>query len=335
MADKTETAAFVYVAPDAAHAFAKTLIASYGVPDADAETVARCLVQADLRGVDTHGLMRLPGYLNRVRLGLTNKTPKLEAKPVGTAAAAVDGQNGFGFVVGTFAMNEAIRLAGLHGVGIVAARHSTHFGMAGSYVLQALEAGYVSMVFSNASPAMPPWGARDALLGTSPFAAGAPAGARDPFLLDMSPAVAARGKIRRALRRGQTIPEGYALDAKGRSTTDPAAALDGVVLPIGGPEGLGYLDAGGYSLRGHRRRGLRGRCRRSVQGHGSPAERRPFLFRDEAGPVRAAGPIQATHGCPGRQGAYGADGGRLYRRADARRAGKAPRSATPPWRNPV
>src|SRR6266581_9366085 len=72
---------------------------------------------------------------------------------------------------------------------------------------------------------------------------------------------------------------------------------------------------------------------RSVQGHGSPAERRPFLFRDEAGPVRAAGPIQATHGCPGRQGAYGADGGRLYRRADARRAGKAPRGATRPWRN--
>src|SRR3979490_663645 len=113
MADKIETAAFVYVAPDAAHAFAKTLIASYGVPDAAAETVARCLVQADLRGVDTHGLMRLPGYLNRVRLGLTNKTPKLEAKPVGTAAA-VDGQNGFGFVVGAFAMNEAIRPAGLH-----------------------------------------------------------------------------------------------------------------------------------------------------------------------------------------------------------------------------
>jgi LDH2 family malate/lactate/ureidoglycolate dehydrogenase len=239
MADKTETAAFVYVAPAAAHAFAKSLIASYGVPDADAETVARCLVQADLRGVDTHGLMRLPGYLNRVRLGLTNKTPKLEAKPVGTAAAVVDGQNGFGFVVGTFAMNEAIRLAGLHGVGIVAARHSTHFGMAASYVLQALDAGYVSMVFSNASPAMPPWGARDAMLGTSPFAAGAPAGERDAFLLDMSPAVAARGKIRRALRRGQTIPEGYALDAQGRSTTDPAAALDGVVLPIGGPKGSG------------------------------------------------------------------------------------------------
>jgi len=169
MADKIETAAFVYVAPDAAHAFAKTLIASYGVPDADAETVARCLVQADLRGVDTHGLMRLPGYLNRVRLGLTNKTPKLEAKPVGTAAAAVAGQNGFGFVVGTFAMSEAIRLAGLHGVGIVAARHSTHFGMAGSYVLQALEAGYVSMVFSNASPAMPPWGARTTSECTPPL----------------------------------------------------------------------------------------------------------------------------------------------------------------------
>jgi len=94
-------------------------------------------------------------------------------------------------------------------------------------------------VFSNASAAMPPWGGKDGLLGTSPFAAGAPGGKLAPFLLDMSPAVAARGKIRRAERRGEEIPLGYALDAQGRPTTDPKAALGGVVLPIGGYKGSG------------------------------------------------------------------------------------------------
>jgi len=119
-------------------------------------------------------------------------------------------------------------------------KHSTHFGMAATYVLEALEAGMISLVFSNASRAMPPWGGREALLGTSPLAAGAPAGeGKAAFLLDMSPAVAARGKIRRALKRGESIPPGYALDAEGRPTTDPERALQGVVLPIGGPKGSG------------------------------------------------------------------------------------------------
>jgi LDH2 family malate/lactate/ureidoglycolate dehydrogenase len=229
----------VFVAPDAADAFARRLLVANGVPDADAATVASCLVSADLRGVDTHGLTRLPGYLDRLRRGLINPVPELHPKRVTPVAAALDGQNGFGFVVGTRAMGEAIAIARDYGIGIVAARRSTHFGMAASYVLQALDAGLIALVFSNASPAMPPWGARAALLGTNPFAAGAPAGEHPPFLLDMSPAVAARGKIRRAERRGERIPVGYALDAEGRSTTDPSAALGGVVLPIGSYKGSG------------------------------------------------------------------------------------------------
>jgi LDH2 family malate/lactate/ureidoglycolate dehydrogenase len=124
------------------------------------------------------------------------------------------------------------------GVGIVSARRSTHFGMAANYSLQAMDAGYIGIVFTNASRAMPPWGGREGLLGTSPIAVAAPGGKELPFDLDMSPAVAARGKIRRAARRGQSIPLGYALDAKGRQTTDPNIALDGgTVQPIGGPKG--------------------------------------------------------------------------------------------------
>jgi LDH2 family malate/lactate/ureidoglycolate dehydrogenase len=196
-------------------------------------------VHADLRGVDTHGLVRVPGYLDRLRRGLTNARPTLAPQRITPGIAALDGQNALGFVVGTRAMEEAIAMAREFGVGIVAARHSTHFGMAASYVLQAIEAGMVALVFTNAARAMPPWGGREALFGTSPLAAGAPGGRLGPFVLDMSPAVAARGKIRRAARRGEKIPLGYALDDTGRPTTDPAAALRGVVLPIGEYKGYG------------------------------------------------------------------------------------------------
>jgi LDH2 family malate/lactate/ureidoglycolate dehydrogenase len=229
----------VYAAAAAAEAFAHRLLLAHGLPEDDAATVASCLVSADLRGVDTHGLCRLPIYLDRVRHGRINPKPELAPRRITPAAALLDGRDGFGFVVGKRAMREAIDMARELGIGIVAARRSTHFGMAASYVQQALDAGFISLVFSNASPAMPPWGARTALLGTNPFAAGAPAGKHPPFLLDMSPAVAARGKIRRAERRGEQIPLGYALDADGRPTTDPKAALGGVVQPIGTYKGSG------------------------------------------------------------------------------------------------
>lgn len=230
----------LYADPQAADAFARRLLVAHGVPDADAAIVASCLVRADLRGVDTHGLQFLPHYLDRLRRGLINARPDLAVERLSPMIGALDGQNGFGFVVATKAMAAAIDMAGEFGLSIVAARRSTHFGMAANYVLPAVDAGLIGFVFSNASRAMPPWGGRQALLGTNPFAAGAPAGKELPFDLDMSPAVAARGKIRRAARRGETIPLGYALDAQGRATTDPNAALDGgVVQPIGGPKGSG------------------------------------------------------------------------------------------------
>jgi LDH2 family malate/lactate/ureidoglycolate dehydrogenase len=229
----------VYAAADATDAFVRRLLGAHDVPEEDAAIVAGCLVSADLRGVDTHGIARLPGYLDRVRRGLINPRPALAPKRVTPVAASIDGQDGFGFVVGMRAINEAMAMADTFGIGIVSVRRSTHFGMAASYVLPAIDAGFIALVFSNASPAMPPWGGREGLLGTNPFAAGAPGGTLAPFLLDMSPAVAARGKIRRAERRGESIPLGYALDGQGRPTTDPKAALGGVVLPIGGYKGSG------------------------------------------------------------------------------------------------
>jgi LDH2 family malate/lactate/ureidoglycolate dehydrogenase len=229
----------VYVAADAADTFVRTLLLAHDLPEADTKTIAGCLVSADLRGVDTHGICRLPGYLDRLRRGLINARPELTPRRITPVAAELDGQNGFGFVIGMRAMDEAMAMAREFGVGVVSVRRSTHFGMAASYVMPAIEAGFLALVFSNASPAMPPWGGREGLLGTNPFAAGAPGGKNGAYLLDMSPAVAARGKIRKAQRRGEKIPLGYALDAEGRPTTDPAAALGGVVLPIGGYKGSG------------------------------------------------------------------------------------------------
>jgi LDH2 family malate/lactate/ureidoglycolate dehydrogenase len=254
MAPPTTTPARFYASALAADAFARSLLQAHNVPPKDAATIAGCLVHAELRGVDTHGLNWLPLYLERVRRGLINVRPKLELKRVSAVAAALDGDNGFGFVVGMRAVHEAIAMARKAGIGVVSARRSTHFGMAAAYAFPAIEAGLMTMIFSNASPGMPPWGAKDRMLGTNPLCMAAPAGRHKPIILDMSPAVAARGKIRRAERRGEPIPIGYALDAQGLPTTDPKAALaGGVVLPIGAYKGSGialFMDIFGGVISG-------------------------------------------------------------------------------------
>ena len=239
MKSASNSSELVYASAAAAFELARRLLLAHGVPEEDARIVAECLVAADLRGVDTHGLVRLSGYLDRVRRGLINPRPKIETKQITPVSVAVDGQNGFGQVVATRAMSAAVALARNFGLGVAGVRRSTHFGMAASYVLQAVDAGFIAMLFTNSSASMPPWGGRQPILGTSPLAVGVPGGRLGPFVLDMSSAVAARGKIRKALRRGLSIPEGYALDAEGRPTTDPAKAVQGGILPVGGPKGSG------------------------------------------------------------------------------------------------
>ena len=221
-------------------AFVATLFLAHGLSEADAATVAACLVEADLRGVASHGVGRVPIYLRRLREGLVDPRPPLAIEALTPVAARLDGANGLGFVVARCAMAEAIARAKSFGMGLVFAHRSTHFGMAASYLRQAVEADLAAFVFTNASPAMPIWGGRTPFLGTSPFAFGAPGGERSaPIILDMATSVVARGKIRRAAQAGERIPEGWALDAEGRPTTDARAAYDGLVLPLGGPKGSG------------------------------------------------------------------------------------------------
>ncbi|KAL2858532.1 Malate/L-lactate dehydrogenase [Aspergillus pseudoustus] len=236
MATPSET---VYIASTAAHTFATTILEKYSIPPDRATLIADSLVLADLRGVDTHGINRLAGYITRIEHGVLAPNPELTFTQKTPVMAHLDAQNTLGFIAASLAIDKGIEMARAYGVGIVAVRRSNHYGMAATYLLRATKEGFAAMAFTNASRSMPAWGSKEPLLGTSPFAVGVPGGEKGDFVLDMSPSVAARGKIRKAARRGEKIPEGYALDAEGRPTTDPDAALGGVVLPIGGPKGSG------------------------------------------------------------------------------------------------
>ena len=227
------------VRSDDAVAFVIDILVTKGLTNADARLVGKCIVDADLRGVETHGLIRLPGYVDRLERGLMNPKPKIKITGQTSVCASLDGDNGFGFLAASRGMQEAITMASEHGIGVVSAFNSNHFGMAASYLIQAVDSGFFAFAFTNSARSMPPWGGRKGLFGTSPFAAAAPAGVGPPFILDMSPAIAARGKFRLAEKRGEKIPDGFALDKDGKPTTDPTEALEGVVLPIGGYKGSG------------------------------------------------------------------------------------------------
>lgn len=223
-------------APDATE-FVRSVLIGNGVPPRNASIVADCLVQADLRGVDTHGINRIPSYMARIREGVLDAKADPSLNQITPVVAQVDGKNGFGFVAAHMGMARAIEMAKDFGIGMVSVKHSNHFGMSAWVVQQALDAGMMSLVFTNSSPALPVWGGRSKLMGVSPIACGAPAGKEKPFILDMAPSVAARGKIYKAARRGEKIPTDWALDGEGKQTDDPNQALEGVMLPMGGPKG--------------------------------------------------------------------------------------------------
>lgn len=225
-------------APEALETFAAAVFDKAGLGAGDAAIIGADLVKANLRGLDSHGVSRMPMYLDRLRQGLVNPRPDIRVEQVAGAVASVDGDNAMGFLPAHIAMDEAMRLAEGAGIGLVGVRNSTHFGMGALYVLQALKRGFVSMVFTNSSPAIAMHGGRTAFLGASPIAAGIPGGPNGaPFVMDMSMTVIARGKIRLAAMRGEPIAEGLALDVDGRPTTDAQAAFEGVCLPFGGIKG--------------------------------------------------------------------------------------------------
>lgn len=217
--------------------FTGKIFSELEVPKEDARTVARDLVESDLRGLPSHGVARVPIYSRRIREGVVNPKPQIKVEQVTPVAVRVDGDNALGFLPSHRAMDEAIRMASEYGIGLAAVHRSTHFGMAALYAQQAMAAGFIGLTFTNSSPALPVWGGKTVFLGAAPLAVGAPGKKGPGYLLDMAMTVIARGKIRLAAQRSEPIPEGLALDAEGRPTTDAKAAFEGVCLPFGGPKG--------------------------------------------------------------------------------------------------
>lgn len=233
-----EQSADILVPEQRARQFATDLLEANGVSLENAMLIADCLVAADLRGVDSHGINRIPSYLARVRAGVLDPAAIPDINQITPAVAQVDARNGFGFVAAAQGIDKSVEMANTFGIGMVSVKHSNHFGMSAWIVKRAVDQGMMSLVFTNSSPALPAFGGRDKLLGVSPIACGAPGPEGDmPFVLDMAPSVAARGKIYKARRRGESIPEGWALDKDGAMTTDPETALGGTMLPMGGPKG--------------------------------------------------------------------------------------------------
>jgi ureidoglycolate dehydrogenase (NAD+) len=217
--------------------FARDLLVAAGLRPDDADVVAASLVAADLRGVGSHGVLRLPIYVERIRLGLVATDPVIEVRRTGPATAVVDGGNGPGQVVATRAMREAIALAREAGAGFASARHSNHFGAAGWFAMQAAEAGMVGIALTHCEADVLPYGGARAALGTNPIAVAAPRAGAPPLLVDMATSAVARGKISLAASEGRSIPGDWAVDADGQATTDPAAVR--AVRPMAGPKGYG------------------------------------------------------------------------------------------------
>lgn len=216
-----------------------SLLAKAGMPLGDAATVSDSMLEASLRGVDSHGFSYLPLYLQRIRLGGTNPKPRPRIVRLSAATAVMDGDGGAGPVVARAAMSTAVLECNRSGVFFVSCRNSTTFGAAFYYSMMAAREGKIGIAMCNAPPAMAAWGGKDAVLGTNPLSVAVPGRQGPAIVLDMATSAAAKSKIYLAAQKGEPIPEGWALDSEGRPTTDPSEALKGVVLPLAGPKGSG------------------------------------------------------------------------------------------------
>jgi LDH2 family malate/lactate/ureidoglycolate dehydrogenase len=212
--------------------FATAVYVSTGMSQEDARLCADTLVQADLWGHQSHGVMRLSWYAARLKAGVCDPKAKPELVVDASGLALVDGHDGMGQVLTARAAKEAVRRAKAHGIAAVGIRNSNHFGTALYFTLMAVREGCVAFLSTNASPAMAPWGGRKKTVGTNPWSWACPAGSHPPMVLDIANTGVARGKIYLAKQKGQLIPEGWALNAAGAPTTDPSEAIDGIILPM-------------------------------------------------------------------------------------------------------
>jgi LDH2 family malate/lactate/ureidoglycolate dehydrogenase len=223
--------------------FTENAFAKVGVREAHAEVVAHHLVQANLRGVDSHGVARIPYYIRGIKLGEVNTSPKIRTVVDKKATALVDGDFALGQVVGKYATDLAIEKAAEYGVGVVGVKRTSHVGMLAYYGIMIAEKRMIGQVYTNSPPFMAAWGGKRPIFGTNPICITFPYDGRGPIVLDMATSESAAFKIMSAANRGETIPEGWALDKNGKPTRNPSEALEGALLPFGGYKGYGLAVA--------------------------------------------------------------------------------------------
>ena len=228
------------IATDRLAAFVIRALAAAGLSKQDAEIVAGLMVEADLRGSDTHGVIRLPLYVRRIRAGGVNAKPNIRVVSDRPSAALIDGDNAMGHLVMRRAAHLAIDKAKATGVGWVGARMSNHAGPAALYVTMPLHHDMIGLYFAvGSNNHLPAWGSSESLLGTNPMAVAVPAHEESAIVLDMAPTVAAYGKVRLKAQRGEPMPVGWMIDKQGKPLTDPKRADEGHLLPIGDYKGYG------------------------------------------------------------------------------------------------
>jgi (2R)-3-sulfolactate dehydrogenase (NADP+) len=217
---------------------ARTALERAGANAAMAEATARHLVRAEEQGLPTHGMSRVPFYCSMLRKGRADGAAQPVMLSERAAVCLLDNRDGLPYVSAQRAIEEVIERARRNGIGFAGIRNSAHVGVLGIHLLPVAEAGLVGFAFTNSPAAIPAWGGKKALFGTNPVAAVFPRKSQQPLVIDLALTTVVRGRIMMAMRRGERIPEGWALDRDGRPTTDPKEAIEhGSLFPIGGAKG--------------------------------------------------------------------------------------------------
>ncbi|MEJ2249839.1 MAG: Ldh family oxidoreductase [Candidatus Lokiarchaeota archaeon] len=242
----------VYLDAKTLENFMRDVFIGLGVPEEDAKIIAEVLITSDIRGIDTHGVQRCKMYYDRIKQGIYEVKTKIDVVNDGPTTALWDGNSGMGHVIAYKAMKEAISKARKYGLGAVAVRNSTHFGIAGYYSLMAIKEGMIGLTTTNARPSIPPTFGVEPMLGTNPLTFGAPTDEEFPFCLDCATSIIQRGKVELYERLDKDIPEGLVIDDEGKTMRKPSKILEkmlerkAALLPLGGQgeEKSGYKGYG-------------------------------------------------------------------------------------------
>ena len=242
----------VYIDATTLQNFMRDVFIGLGVPKEDADIIADVLITSDLRGIDSHGIQRCKMYYDRIKEGIYETNTKIDIIKEGPTTALLDGNCGIGHVIAYKAMKMAIEKAKKYGLGAIAVRNSTHFGIAGYYSLMAIKEGMIGLAVTNARPSIPPTFGSEPMLGTNPLTIGAPTDEEFPFLLDCATSIIQRGKVEVYARINKPLPKNTVIDEKGEFLTNPNKVLEKMLerkaslLPLGGKgeETAGYKGYG-------------------------------------------------------------------------------------------